>query len=403
MVNYYTAGTQWASRRVTASLRTTRAGRPSPCRAQTTPDLEEIPARTAKCTAAGKPEINKLKFDSQDAATSAVVTGRADAFVADSPVTQYQVKNTKGKLELAGDVYDVVLYGMPIAKENAKLGAAMVKALESLEADGTYQKILDKYGVEKGAVPRSAPTAPRVERSELRPVGPGPGADGDRTRDRRAAGSERGRAPAASRQLRRGGGAGRRLGAVPVRRGDEPDLQLADVRPLPARRAGDRGRPEHPAADCVLDGQRRLCWACCSPSCACHRTACCSGSRGSTCGSSAERRSTCSWCSGGCSPPSTRRSASGSRSADAHDVQHPGRAERLPARGARAGAQRGGVHGRDRAGRHHRRRRGADRGGHRAGHVRGRRCAHRAAPGDAGHHPADRQRGDHRCSRPRRW
>jgi polar amino acid transport system substrate-binding protein len=120
--------------------------------AQTTPDLEEIPARSEVCTAAGKAPIEKLKFDNQDAATSAVVTGRVSAFVADSPVTQYQVKNSKGKLQLAGDVYDVVLYGMPIAKENADLGDAMVKALESLEADGTYQAILEKYGVATGAV-----------------------------------------------------------------------------------------------------------------------------------------------------------------------------------------------------------------------------------------------------------
>jgi polar amino acid transport system substrate-binding protein len=152
MVNYYTAGTQWASRKGDSITPDDACGKTVAVQAQTTPDLEEIPHRTAKCIAAGKPAINKLKFDNQDAATSAVVTGRADAFVADSPVTQYQVKNTQGKLELAGDVYDVVLYGMPIAKENADLGAAMVKALESLAADGTYQKILDKYGVEKGAI-----------------------------------------------------------------------------------------------------------------------------------------------------------------------------------------------------------------------------------------------------------
>jgi polar amino acid transport system substrate-binding protein len=152
MVNYYTAGTQWASRADDSVDPDDACGLTVAVQAQTTPDLEEIPARSAECTAAGKPEITKLKFDTQDAATSAVVTGRASAFVADSPVTQYQVKNSKDKLQLAGDVYDVVLYGMPIAKENGDLGKAMVKALESLAADGTYQAILDKYGVETGAI-----------------------------------------------------------------------------------------------------------------------------------------------------------------------------------------------------------------------------------------------------------
>jgi polar amino acid transport system substrate-binding protein len=152
MVNYYTAGTQWASRAGDKVDPDNACGLSVAVQAQTTPDLKEIPARSAKCTAAGKPAITKLKFDSQDAATSAVATGRVAAFVADSPVTQYQVKNSKGKLQLAGDVYDVVLYGMPIAKENADLAKAMVSALASLSADGTYKAILDKYGVSTGAV-----------------------------------------------------------------------------------------------------------------------------------------------------------------------------------------------------------------------------------------------------------
>jgi polar amino acid transport system substrate-binding protein len=152
MVNYYTAGTQWASLAGKDVDPDDACGLTVAVQAQTTPDLEEIPARSAECVAAGKPEITKLKFDNQDAATSAVVTGRAAAFVADSPVTQYQVKNTKGKLQLGGDVYDVVLYGMPLAKENADLGKAMVAALESLSADGTYEEILDKYGVSTGAI-----------------------------------------------------------------------------------------------------------------------------------------------------------------------------------------------------------------------------------------------------------
>ena len=64
-------------------------------------------------------------------------------------------------------------------------------------------------------------------------------------------------------------------------------------------------------------------------------------------------------------------------------------------RDPRARAQRGRLHGRDRARRHHLGRRGPDRGGARPGHDAAADDApDRAAAGDAGHHPADRQRDD---------
>ena len=62
------------------------------------------------------------------------------------------VKQSGGKLELSGDVYDIFLYGMPVAKDKAGLADALVAALDSLKADGTYMKILEAYGVEQGAL-----------------------------------------------------------------------------------------------------------------------------------------------------------------------------------------------------------------------------------------------------------
>jgi polar amino acid transport system substrate-binding protein len=151
MVNYYTAGIQWASRAGEAVNPDDACGLTLAVQNGTTEALDDAPAKSKACTDAGKPEITLLGYDTQDEATAAVVLGRADALSADSPVTQYAVAQSKGKLQTAGDVYDIFLYGMPV-QQGSSLGAALQGALQALQADGTYTAILDKWGVTGGAI-----------------------------------------------------------------------------------------------------------------------------------------------------------------------------------------------------------------------------------------------------------
>lgn len=152
MIDYYTAGIQWASL-VGAKIDPDNAcGLKLAVQNGTTEALDDGPAKSDACVAAGKQPIELLGYDTQDDATAAVALGRADAMSADSPVTQYAVAQSDGKLETSGDVYSVFLYGMPIAKDNGTLGQALQAALQSLMDDGTYGKILAKWGVEQGAI-----------------------------------------------------------------------------------------------------------------------------------------------------------------------------------------------------------------------------------------------------------
>lgn len=152
MVDYYTAGIQWATPAGKTLDPATACGITLAVQNGTTQQLDDGPAKSKACTDAGKPEIKLLGYDTQDDATAAVTLGRADAVSADSPVIQYAVKQSGGKLELSGDVYDIFLYGMPVAKDKAGLADALVAALDSLKADGTYLKILEAYGVQQGAL-----------------------------------------------------------------------------------------------------------------------------------------------------------------------------------------------------------------------------------------------------------
>ncbi|WP_281535667.1 transporter substrate-binding domain-containing protein [Cryobacterium breve] len=101
-VNYYTAGIQWASAKDKTVDPDNACGMKVAVQATTYEDTDEVPAKSDACVAAGKPAIDKLKFDTQDAATNAVVLGQADALSADSPVTLYAIAQTKGKLQARG-------------------------------------------------------------------------------------------------------------------------------------------------------------------------------------------------------------------------------------------------------------------------------------------------------------
>ena len=150
-VNYYTAGIMWASAKGKTVDPDNACGLKVAVQATTYEDTDEVPAKSKACTDAGKPAIQGLRFDTQDAATNAVVLGQADALSADSPVTLYAISKSSGKLQAAGKAFEVAPYGLPV-KKDSKLTPVLQKTVQALIDDGTYGKILDKWGVADGAV-----------------------------------------------------------------------------------------------------------------------------------------------------------------------------------------------------------------------------------------------------------
>jgi polar amino acid transport system substrate-binding protein len=153
MISYYSAGTQWS----------TKKGNPNdvdPDNAcglriavqKATVQVDDITARSEACEAAGNEPITIDQYEGQDEATSAVVSGKDDAGLADSPVMAYAVKQTNGQLELLGDIYDAAPYGYVVAKDQTEFAQAIADAVKSLIDDGSYQQVLEKWGVEDGAI-----------------------------------------------------------------------------------------------------------------------------------------------------------------------------------------------------------------------------------------------------------
>jgi polar amino acid transport system substrate-binding protein len=154
-VDYFQAGSLWAQRPGPAIDPNNACGLKVAVQSDTTQDTEELPAKNEACLKVGKPAINVLKFPGQDAATEAVRVGQADAMTADYPVTVYAVKDSKGKLEAAGELFKTAPYGWAVPK-GAPLGQALLQALEHVMQSGDYQTILKNWDVQNGAIDKPA-------------------------------------------------------------------------------------------------------------------------------------------------------------------------------------------------------------------------------------------------------
>lgn len=152
-VTYFTAGTTWAVQ----SGNPKKVNIDSACglkiAVQTgTVQVDDLNARSTACTKAGKRAITIEKYQLQTDATTAVVSGKDVAMLADSPVTGYAVSQSGGKLELLGQSYGNAPYGIAVPKNSGTFKDAILAALKTLISNGTYNTILTKWGVQSGAI-----------------------------------------------------------------------------------------------------------------------------------------------------------------------------------------------------------------------------------------------------------
>ena len=159
MVSYFNAGTQWGTKtgNPTGVQPDDACGKKVAVQTNTVQDTDDLSSkRQDACKSAGKPAITIDRYQRQDQATAAVVSGKDDAMLADSPVLAYAVKQTNGQLELLGDIYDAAPYGYVIKKDQTEFAQATADAVKALITDGTYKTILDKWGVQAGAIDNPA-------------------------------------------------------------------------------------------------------------------------------------------------------------------------------------------------------------------------------------------------------
>jgi polar amino acid transport system substrate-binding protein len=107
---------------------------------------------SAECVGKKLPEIQKSVFNSSTDIVQAVLSDRVDARMDDATASSYFEVTSKGQLVVLPTLYDVAPLGMAIAKNDKGTADMMVTALSELFKNGTYQSVLDKYGMGKYAI-----------------------------------------------------------------------------------------------------------------------------------------------------------------------------------------------------------------------------------------------------------
>jgi polar amino acid transport system substrate-binding protein len=105
----------------------------------------------ATCKKANKATVNVESFETQVEANLAISSGRAQIGFADSQVAGYIVEQSKGQFKLDGPAFGVAPYGFAFNRSST-LDKATLAAVKVLMKDGIYTKILDKWGVQAGAI-----------------------------------------------------------------------------------------------------------------------------------------------------------------------------------------------------------------------------------------------------------
>lgn len=91
--------------------------------------------------------LDPVSFESSDAVLNGLRTGQVDAVVIDYPVVQGWLKDKANAdaFSVAEQINTGEQYGFTVKKGNAKLLAAVNKALADAKADGTYKEIYEKW------------------------------------------------------------------------------------------------------------------------------------------------------------------------------------------------------------------------------------------------------------------
>jgi len=107
------------------------------------------------CVKAGKPAIKVVGTDGSSDARMQLRQNRIDAAVQGGETLPYQNSVEQNAYAPIGQPFLSQYTAIGMSKDNAALTTALTAAFNQLVADGTYQKILAKWGLQQHAVPKA--------------------------------------------------------------------------------------------------------------------------------------------------------------------------------------------------------------------------------------------------------
>ncbi|HZM55245.1 MAG TPA: ABC transporter substrate-binding protein [Acidimicrobiales bacterium] len=119
-----------------------------------TTEQSDATLQAKNCAKNKQGSVTVLSYGNQSQANLAVSSGRADVGFADSQVAGYIVATSNGVFQNSGTAFAVAPYGLALPKGNG-MAAPVQAAVNALIANGVYNQILTKWGVQSGAVTSS--------------------------------------------------------------------------------------------------------------------------------------------------------------------------------------------------------------------------------------------------------
>ncbi|MFG2572362.1 ABC transporter substrate-binding protein [Streptomyces sp. NPDC048481] len=115
---------------------------------------EALQTQSKKCTDGGKKALKIESFENDTEAQTRVKSGGAVAGVNDYPVAVDMARKAGGgaTFEVLDKQYEAAPFGIVVDKKNTQLRDALKEAVDAIIKDGSYQKVLEKWGAESGAI-----------------------------------------------------------------------------------------------------------------------------------------------------------------------------------------------------------------------------------------------------------
>ncbi|MER5634397.1 ABC transporter substrate-binding protein [Streptomyces nitrosporeus] len=118
---------------------------------------EALEKQSKACTDGGEKAVDIQSFENDTEAQTRVKSGGAVAGVNDYPVAVDLARKAGGgnDFEVVGEQVDAGPFGIAVNKDNTELRDVLKEAVDAIIADGSYQKVLDKWGAGTGAIPKA--------------------------------------------------------------------------------------------------------------------------------------------------------------------------------------------------------------------------------------------------------
>ncbi len=104
------------------------------------------------CTKAGKLAISPVVAAQYSDALQQLTRKRIVAIYQNAPVSDYFVKQAPNLFEMGGGMIGANLEGIAVRKHDALLLSTLQKAFTQVKADGTYKKVITKWGLTSGDI-----------------------------------------------------------------------------------------------------------------------------------------------------------------------------------------------------------------------------------------------------------